>query len=133
MDSSCCRDRPGTNTFHLLIANIEEDSIQRVAKQQIPVKLGEGGINKGMIMEAPFERGLEALKVFKKIIDEHPVGKVIAYATSAIRGASNGKEFMEQAKKETGIDIQVITGEKEADLIYEEYGILLISAMRKFW
>jgi len=119
MDSPVAVIDLGTNTFHLLIASIQEENIRRVAKKQIPVKLGEGGINKGMIMEIPFERGIQALTVFKKIIDDHPVEKVIAYATSAIRGASNGRDFMARAHKVTGIAIEIISGEKEADLIYE--------------
>ena len=84
-----------------------------------PVKLGEGGITAGKIANKAFLRGIEALKKFKKIILARGVGKIFAFATSAIRSASNGQDFITAAKEETAIDIQIINGNEEAALIFE--------------
>ncbi len=112
----------GTNTFNLLIVEVTPDkSYQLLFQNKVSVKLGEGGINKGFIAPVPFNRGIEALHTHNQTIEKYNVGKIVAIATSAIRGASNGFEFVASAKKECNIDIQVITGDKEAELIY--YGV----------
>ncbi|MDO8992253.1 exopolyphosphatase [Daejeonella sp.] len=108
----------GTNTFQLLIANIIDNKPVLVFEESIAIKLGEGGIEKGYISEAAFDRGLSALKQFKKSIDQYQVKLVRAAATSALRSASNGAEFLDRIKSETGIVPEIITGEREADLIY---------------
>jgi exopolyphosphatase/guanosine-5'-triphosphate,3'-diphosphate pyrophosphatase len=109
----------GTNTFHVLIVERTNGShYERVFNTRFAVKLGENTINKGFIGEVPFNRGIEALSIFKKHIDEHKVDKVLAFATSAIRDAANGEEFVKKALDVTGIEIEVIDGNKEADLIY---------------
>ncbi len=104
----------GTNTFNLLIVEGE----QILFKTKIAVKLGEGGITKGFIAEVPFQRGLVALKAHLHTIEEYQAVRTLAFATSAIRSASNGKEFVQQAKEQLGLDIQVIDGDREAELIY---------------
>lgn len=112
----------GTNTFNLLIVEIDPDkNYQLVFQTKISVKLGEGGINKGFIAPVPFDRGINALKTHKQTIEKYNVEKVVAIATSAIRGASNGSEFVARANEECNIDVQVISGDKEAETIY--YGV----------
>lgn len=109
----------GTNTFNLLIA--EKDNIggyKKISSNRIPVKLGEGTINKGFIAEIPFERGIQALKEYSKIIKEQEIKTVVALATSAIRTAKNGLDFVRKAKSEAGIDVEIIDGNREAELIY---------------
>ncbi len=109
----------GTNTFHLLLAKVKgTNEVEELFKLQIPVKLGEGGINNRTITPAAFERGINALHLFKARIEEFGSTKIFAYATSAIRGADNGKEFTDAVKLETGIEINVISGEEEAELIF---------------
>ncbi|MBK7183122.1 MAG: phosphatase [Bacteroidetes bacterium] len=88
---------------------------------KIAVKLGEGGITKSFIAPIPFQRGIDALVQYKLVLDDYGVEKVFAFATSAIRSASNGNEFVAIAKLKANIDIQVISGDKEAELIY--YGV----------
>ena len=110
----------GTNTFHLLIVELTiEDTFVVKDKYKEAVKLGEGSTQTGVITEVAFERGLKALSNFRKIMDMRKVGNVFAYATSAIRNASNGKEFIMRAKDETGIEIKLINGNEEALLIYK--------------
>lgn len=110
----------GTNTFNLTFAEIKsKDDVQIKEKYKEMVRLGEGGISKGEISKEAFERGINALKKFKKIIDARGTNKIIALATSAIRSAKNGKEFIQTAKAQTNIHIRVINGNEEAALIYE--------------
>ncbi|PCJ86727.1 MAG: phosphatase [Flavobacteriales bacterium] len=111
----------GTNTFNLFIAEVKNSSYRTIFKTKIPVKLGEGAIDRNLIAEVPFQRGIEALKTHKITIEKYKTEKIFAFATSAIRSAKNGLEFVKVAKKETGIDINVIDGNREAELIY--YGV----------
>jgi len=109
----------GTNTFHLLITETGENIIPgNVCKETIAVKLGQGGINQGVVNPDAFERGLAAIKRFHELITLHQVSEVRAMATAAIRSASNGNDFIAEIKRITGIEIEIIDGEKEAGLIY---------------
>ena len=109
----------GTNTFNLLIAELTSPGKHHIVyNTQVPAKIGEKAINENKIIPAAFERGLQCLRDMKGIIDEYKVDNIFAFGTSALRGASNGKEFAETVKKETGIHIHIIDGSREADLIY---------------
>ncbi len=109
----------GTNTFNLLIGETNEAGVfTKIFNTKISVKIGEGAINKGFIAEIPFQRGINALKQYQTYLSEYQVENVVAFATSGIRSASNGTEFIKQAKEITGISITVIDGNEEADLIY---------------
>jgi len=108
----------GTNTFHLLIAEGDIHDFREIVHEHIAVKLGEGGINKGMILPAPFERGLNTMKQFQTQIIKNNTQNIKAIATSALRNASNGKAFIDQVKTEAGIDIEIVDGDREAVFIY---------------
>lgn len=110
----------GTNTFHLNIADVlPNNEIVFYHKSYQAVKLGEGGINNDIIAPEAYLRGINALLDFSKIIAEHPVKQVFALATSAVREATNGQIFITDVFQKTGISIQTISGNKEAELIYE--------------
>ncbi|MET3114005.1 exopolyphosphatase/guanosine-5'-triphosphate,3'-diphosphate pyrophosphatase [Pedobacter sp. CG_S7] len=109
----------GTNTFHLVIANIADGKVKVLYKTNIPVKLGEGRLNENIIIPEAFERGLQALLQFKEEISKHQVTIVKATATSAIRSAINGSDFVKAAKEKAGIAIEVINGEQEASYIFK--------------
>jgi exopolyphosphatase/guanosine-5'-triphosphate,3'-diphosphate pyrophosphatase len=109
----------GTNTFHLIIAELSDQAPKILLKTNLPVKLGEGRINDNIIIPEAFERGITALEGFKKEIDKHSVQVVKAIATSAIRSAYNGQDFVDAALQRAGIDITVIDGDQEAAYIYE--------------
>ncbi|MEO1255450.1 MAG: exopolyphosphatase [Bacteroidota bacterium] len=108
----------GTNTFHLMIAIVESDSHEIIHRERKPVKIGEKGINQGEITSQAWDRAIQALKEFKQKIVENKIEKVFGTATSAIRNASNGQKLVEQIKEETGIEIEVISGQREAELIH---------------
>jgi exopolyphosphatase/guanosine-5'-triphosphate,3'-diphosphate pyrophosphatase len=109
----------GTNTFHLLIAEGTIDNFHEIVHQHVAVKLGEGGINKGIILPAAFERGINTMKDFSEHIVACQVQQVKAIATSALRNASNGNDFINHVKTETGIEIEIVDGDREADYIYK--------------
>lgn len=112
----------GTNTFHLLIVDTKQNGgFETVLRENIAVKLGEAGITKNFISEAPFQRGIDTLKNFKKIILKNKIEAVHAYATAGVRNAVNGEDFLQRVKEETGFEITLIDGQREAELIY--YGV----------
>jgi exopolyphosphatase/guanosine-5'-triphosphate,3'-diphosphate pyrophosphatase len=109
----------GTNTFNLLIAEIlDKVSWTPVFKIKEGVKLGQGGINSGVILPEAFNRGMDALQRHYDRIIYHRAEMVFAFGTSALRDASNGSQFIKEVKARFNFDIQLITGEKEAELIY---------------
>ncbi|MES2680654.1 MAG: phosphatase [Bacteroidota bacterium] len=109
----------GTNTFNLIIIEVDErKKYSKIDNTRVPVKLGEGAINKGFIAPGPFSRGIEAINSFNELIKKNRVEKVIAFATSAIRDAANGEEFVQTIYEKFGIRLTVIDGNREAELIY---------------
>lgn len=109
----------GTNTFHLVIADLSEGNINVIEKVNIPVKLGEGRLNDNIIIPEALERGLQALTGFSALIDKHGVSIVKATATSAVRSASNGADFVQMALQRSGIVVEVLDGDQEATYIYK--------------
>jgi exopolyphosphatase/guanosine-5'-triphosphate,3'-diphosphate pyrophosphatase len=108
----------GTNTFNLLIAEKENGKTKIILNEKIAVKLGEGGINCGEIKPAAYKRGMNAVEELAQIAKERKVQKTIAFATSAIRSAVNGKQFAQEVKTKTGIGVKIINGQREASLIF---------------
>lgn len=110
----------GTNTFNLLIAETKaEGGFVTIYNQRLPVRLGEGGINSGTIVEAAYMRGLEAMDTYAEAIRQWRVDKKLAFATSAIRNAANGQQFADDVFHRCGIRINIISGDQEAQYIYE--------------
>jgi exopolyphosphatase/guanosine-5'-triphosphate,3'-diphosphate pyrophosphatase len=109
----------GTNTFHLLIACGTAAAPQELFHITEPVKLGEGGINNGVIQPAAYRRGISTMQMFHQHILRFKVGRIKAAATSALRTAANGQDFINEVKDKTGISIELINGGQEAAYIYE--------------
>ncbi|GAB4331098.1 MAG: hypothetical protein OHK0038_05770 [Flammeovirgaceae bacterium] len=111
----------GTNTFHLLITELKNGQIEVLQKISRFVYIGKGGINDGKLTSEAFERALNTLQEFRQAIDTYqvPQSNIMAVATSAIRSAKNGKELTDKILELTQIQVQVISGEQEASLIYE--------------
>lgn len=109
----------GTNTFHLLIAEGSSANLNEIVHVHEAVKLGEGGINKGFIQPEAFARGIKAMLGFNELIIKNDVKQVRALATSALRNAANGHDFINEVKTQTGITIEIIDGDAEAAYIYK--------------
>ncbi len=108
----------GTNTFHLLISDYLEEKGRfiRVMRKRESVKLGDKGVK--TINDEAFQRGLAAIKKFKRLVEKYKVDKLVAIGTAALRNASNAKEFMDTVKRQTGINVKLISGMEEAKLIH---------------
>jgi exopolyphosphatase/guanosine-5'-triphosphate,3'-diphosphate pyrophosphatase len=113
----------GSNAVRLLIANtyIENNSptYKKISLIRLPIRLGNDVFSKGRISQKKINSLIEAVKVFRSIMKIHKVSRYIAVATSAMRGAKNSKQILEEIYKETKIKVQVISGNLEATYILQ--------------
>ncbi|MEP1097422.1 MAG: exopolyphosphatase [Cyclobacteriaceae bacterium] len=107
----------GTNTFHLMLAEVTEETQHVFHKERVAVRIGEKGINKDKITDEAWERAISTVVAFKEKIAQSKISKIFATGTSAIRNASNGINLVKEIERKTGISIQIISGEREAELI----------------
>lgn len=107
----------GTNSIRsIIIEPLAAGKYRILDDEKVLVRLGEGLNLSGSIGPAAWHRALEALSRQKKIIDGYQVGSIDAVATSAVRKAANGKDFIKAIKDEIDLDVEVISGEEEAEL-----------------
>lgn len=109
----------GTNTFSLAIADVENGRINLLYTEKEGVAIGLGGINDKILSEDAMQRAINCLKRFKIWCDEFEITQIVAIGTSAIRDASNKQVFLKAVKIATEIEIDVINGIQEANLIYD--------------
>lgn len=105
----------GSNTFNLLIAK-NNKICSHIENKKIPVKLLKNNIDNSIDKNAQ-KRGIDALLKHIKTIKKHNIKEAYAFGTSAIRSSSNKQEYINKIKQQTGLIINVINGEKEAELI----------------
>ena len=113
----------GTNTFNLLVVETAQQGrdYKVLYNNKLPVKLGKSGIDKREIRPDAISRGLLAIEKHLQTISQYQSDKIYAFATSAIRSARNGDLFVNMVKQRFGLDVEVINGDKEAELVY--YGV----------
>ena len=110
----------GSHTARLLILESTGDQkFKLLVSERNITRLGEGIDAQGKLTEHRMQTTLKVLSRFRQICLENGDPPLFAVATSAVREASNGQEFVRLAKKETGIDIKIITWEEEARLTLE--------------
>jgi exopolyphosphatase/guanosine-5'-triphosphate,3'-diphosphate pyrophosphatase len=109
----------GTNTCNLLISEYQDKSYQILYQGKEVVKLGKGGIFNNQLTEDGLERATSAIQKHQERINKFNVSEIVIIATSAIREATNKEWFQQQIKVNTGLDLQIISGEKEAQLIFD--------------
>ena len=109
----------GTNTFNLLIGDVVNGQFTKIYSEKMSVLLGMGGINQGIITPDAMERAKDALRHFMFLCHEMDVNNVIGIGTSALRVSSNSNELVFFAKNELDLIIEIVSGEKEAQLIYQ--------------
>lgn len=109
----------GTNTCNLLIATYENQVHQILYQGKEVVKLGKNGIDKNQLTEDGLNRAILAIQKHKLRIGQSDVSEIVLIATSAIREATNKEWFCREIKVKTGLEITVISGEREADLIFK--------------
>ncbi|WP_300439612.1 Ppx/GppA phosphatase family protein [Christiangramia sp.] len=107
----------GTNSFHAVLVDIYPDgSFRTIDKLKEMVILAEKGMDNHLSEDA-MQRGLDALKRIKFLCDSQNVEEILAFATSAIREAKNGGDFIQRMIDEVGIKARAIPGQMEAELI----------------
>ncbi len=110
----------GTNVFNMLLASFSKDGCQYVDEFKCAAKLGGGGLASGKISESAFDTASAAMeRIIARINESGGADTIIPYATSAVRDAANGKEFVRLMKERFGIDVRVIPGEREAEFIFK--------------
>lgn len=113
----------GTNTCNLLIAEINFGKYSILNQSKQLVRLGDHKIKENEISTEAISRVHQAFAAHNKLIEKFGVEKVKVIATSAVRSAKNKTEFIRRVASKTGRDIEIISGEKEAELIFK--GVLL--------
>jgi exopolyphosphatase/guanosine-5'-triphosphate,3'-diphosphate pyrophosphatase len=106
----------GSNTFRLLIGNVTNNIIEDVFYGRSITRLAEGINQNKMLKNERIETSIAALKEFSSIIQSHGIRTIRAIGTSALREACNADIFIRRVLADTGISIEVISGEKEAEL-----------------
>lgn len=110
----------GTNSFHALIVDAHPNgSYQVVDRFKEMVRLGQHGLDANRLPEDAMQRGLKALKRIKLLADGWGVREYLSFATSAIREAVNGGEFIQRAREALNLRIRPISGKQEAHLIFQ--------------
>jgi exopolyphosphatase/guanosine-5'-triphosphate,3'-diphosphate pyrophosphatase len=109
----------GSNSVHMIVADtFGPHSFRVIERERERVKLGAGAFRSGMLMPENSAAALAALERFAALCERLKVKRIIANATSAVREAGNGREFIELVRKRAGIKVRIIDGRQEADLIY---------------
>ena len=116
----------GSNAARLLISEAipEKDGTVRFNKLnlvRVPLRLGFDVFEKGEISKEKRGMVLQTMKAYSHLINAYGVKEVIVCATSAMRDASNSADIIRKVKLETGLEIEIISGELEASLIYENH------------
>ena len=110
----------GTNSTHMLVASVDVAlgtfSIDLAEKSN--TRLGERDPETGELTPEAMARGLESLRRFRELAVSHQVEQVVVAATSAVREAPNGRDFLQTIKDELDLDVDLVSGPEEARLIY---------------
>lgn len=115
----------GSNAIRLLITHAISyeggTHFKKVSLVRVPIRLGQDVFIEKNISQRNRDRLIESMKAFKGLIYAHEVDAFRACATSAMREAGNGKEICKELSKASGIKIEIISGDEEADLIYSTH------------
>lgn len=126
----------GTNAARLLIGELIEDkgcsSVKKITYLRIPLRLGDDVFEDGKISKKKLEMFIKTISVFSLLAQIYDVKKIRAVATSAMRIAENSKNVVEEINAQTGVKIEVISGDEEAKLILGGFSLLNIHKKTAF-
>ncbi|MBI3767231.1 MAG: Ppx/GppA family phosphatase [Deltaproteobacteria bacterium] len=109
----------GSNSIHMVVARIDADGhFTLLDRAKEMVRLGKGTLAARALSREAMQAGIQALATFKRLADTQQIDRVLAVATSAVREAKNGGDFIAQIGRELGIHVDLITGREEARLIH---------------
>jgi exopolyphosphatase/guanosine-5'-triphosphate,3'-diphosphate pyrophosphatase len=109
----------GSNSIHMVVARIDADGhFTLLDRAKEMVRLGKGTLAARALSREAMQAGLQALATFKRLADTQQIDRILAVATSAVREAKNGGDFIAEIGRELGIHVDLITGREEARLIH---------------
>jgi exopolyphosphatase/guanosine-5'-triphosphate,3'-diphosphate pyrophosphatase len=109
----------GTNSVHMIVVRVRPDlSFEVVDREKEMVRLGAGGLDGRRLAPTAVTAAYETLARFKRLAETHQVDEILATATSAVREAENGGDFVATVRRDLGIGVRVISGKEEARLIH---------------
>ena len=109
----------GTNSVHMIVVRVRPDlSFEVIDREKEMVRLGAGGLDGRKLTPEAMHAALQVLSKFRRLAESHAVDQIIAAATSAVREAENGGEFLRAVTDQTSIRARVISGTEEARLIH---------------
>jgi len=109
----------GTNSIHMIVVRVRPDlSFEIIDREKEMVRLGAGGLDGRALTPKAMQAALQVLSKFRRLAESHQVERILAVATSAVREAENGGEFLKAIVTQTGIRARIISGQEEARLIH---------------
>lgn len=118
----------GTNAARLLVGEVEHEGghsfVKKISYTRVPLRLGEEVFEDGKISKKKTEDFVKTIQAFKLISEIFDVKQLRAVATSAMREATNSKKIIEKILEESGVEIEVISGDVEAELIFSTFLLL---------
>ena len=118
----------GTNAARLLVGEVEHEGghsfVKKISYTRVPLRLGEEVFEDGKISKKKTEDFVKTIQAFKLISEIFDVKQLRAVATSAMREATNSKKIIEKILEESGVEIEVISGDVEAELIFSTFFLL---------
>lgn len=115
----------GSNAVRLLIKCVNEENapelMSKVQLIRIPLRLGEDAFTMGVISAEKEKKLIRLMKAYKQLMKIYDVVDYRACATSAMRDARNGKDIVRQIAKKTGIRVDIIDGQEEAHIVYDNH------------
>jgi len=108
----------GSNTIHIVVARCTPNDLDIVEDQVELVRIGESVTATGAISAQKRDAAIAVLNKYRVLAEQHSAEQIFTVATEAIREASNSDEFLEDVKRETGLQVQLISGTVEATLSF---------------
>src|SRR5262249_42080492 len=110
----------GTNSVHMIVCRIRPDlSFEVIDREKDMIRMGAGGLDGRALTATTMSTAMQTLSKFKRLAESHGVDEIIASATSAVREAENGGDFVAAVRRDLGIRVRVISGTEEARLIHQ--------------
>jgi exopolyphosphatase/guanosine-5'-triphosphate,3'-diphosphate pyrophosphatase len=116
----------GSNAARLLINHVDagldgEIKVRKSFFVRVPLRLGMDVFDSGKLSKTRSEEFLRTMKAYKQLMKVYHVRQYRACATSAMRDAQNGKEMLKQIEKETGLKLEIISGDVESQIVYDNH------------